>query len=104
MPALSDTIGRFTTYVINPALILLAAAGFFFFVFGLVEFMLKLSQGGDAKEGKQHMLWGVVGMVIMFSVYGIISLINSTFSLNAFGTPNTSAMDNINPPTTFLGK
>ena len=92
--SVGDVVGRFTTYVINPVLLVLAAAGFFFFVWGLVEFMFALSQGGETKKGKDHMLWGTVGMVIMFSVAGIISLINATFNFgiapNQTYTPNTN--------------
>jgi len=28
--------------------------------------------------GKQHMIWGIIGMAIMVSVFGIINLIMST--------------------------
>ena len=107
--SVGDVVGRFTTYVIDPALLILAAAGFFFFVWGLVRFLLALSQGGDTKEGKSHMLWGVAGMVIMFSVVGIIALINNTFNFgvnvnqngSASYTPNTN-ITNINPGVNFF--
>lgn len=108
--SVGDVVSRFTTYVIDPALLILAAAGFFFFVWGLVVFLIALAQGGDTKEGKQHMLWGVIGMVIMFSVVGIIALINNTFNFgvnvdqsgNANYTPNTD-ITNINPGVNFFG-
>src|SRR5665213_2230601 len=93
--SVGDVVGRFTTYVIDPALLVLAAAGFFFFIWGLVVFLFALSQGGDTKEGKSHMLWGVVGMVIMFSVVGIITLINSTFNFGI--APNQPYNPNTNP-------
>lgn len=99
MSSVGDVVGRFTTYVIDPALLILAAAGFFYFVWGLVVFMFALSQGGDTKEGKDHMIWGIIGMVIMFSVAGIIALINNTFNFGiAPGgtyTPNTQTVQNI---------
>jgi hypothetical protein len=108
--SVGDVVGRFTTYIINPALLVLAAAGFFFFVWGLVQFLWTLNQGGEPEEGKQHMIWGVVGMVIMFSVIGIIALINNTFGLgvnvNSSGTgtytPNTSNLNNINTGASFF--
>jgi hypothetical protein len=91
-----DVVGRFTTYVINPALLVLAALGFFFFVWGLIQFLIALNQGGDSKEGKNHMIWGVVGMVIMFSVAGIIALINNTFNFGI--APNQNYTPNTNVP------
>jgi hypothetical protein len=108
MSSVGDVVGRFTTYIINPALLILAAAAFFYFVWGLVDFLLALNQGGHTDEGKQHMIWGIVGMVIMFSVIGIIALINNTFNfginINSSGsgtyTPNTNV--NVNPGVTFF--
>ena len=107
--SVGDLVGRFTTDVIDPALLILAAAGFFYFVWGLVEFLWALGQGGKTEEGKQHMIWGIVGMVIMFSVVGIIALINNTFGLgvnvnsNGTGTytPDTSQLQNINTGVNF---
>ncbi len=108
--SVGDVVGRFTTYVIDPALLILAAAGFFYFVWGLVQFLIALNQGGHPDEGKQHMIWGVIGMVIMFSVVGIIALINNTFNfgvnVNSSGTgtyqPDTSSVNNINTGATFF--
>jgi len=85
---------RVVTYIIDPALLVIFACGFFLFIFGLVEFLWKLNEGGDNKEGKQHMIWGIVGMLIMISVYGILSLIDNTFHLN-FSNPDVSRANNI---------
>ncbi|PIR83699.1 hypothetical protein COU18_03430 [Candidatus Kaiserbacteria bacterium CG10_big_fil_rev_8_21_14_0_10_51_14] len=81
MNSVSDVMGKFVTYIIDPAILLIFSAGFFLFLWGLVEFMWKLNAGGENDEGKKHMLWGVIGMFIMVSVYGILSLIINTFDL-----------------------
>lgn len=93
MNGAADLINKFTTYVVNPIILVLFALGVFLFMFGLVEFLWKLNAGHGEEEGKQHMLWGVVGMLIMVSVYGIISLLDNTFSLNVGGTPDTSILN-----------
>jgi hypothetical protein len=66
----AQILQNFVTYIINPAILLIFTAGFFLFVWGLVQFMFALNKGGEHEEGKQHMLWGVVGMFVMASVYG----------------------------------
>jgi hypothetical protein len=70
------------------------------FVWGLVQFLWKLDEGGDNTAGKQHMIWGIVGMLIMVSVYGIITLINDTFDLD-FNNPDLTALDGTTPPPIF---
>ena len=95
---------NFVTYLINPAILLIFTAGFFLFVWGLVQFLLNLDKGGENDEGKQHMLWGIVGMFVMASVYGIIALLDNTFELGAFsGTPDMSRYENINLPQNLFG-
>ena len=95
MDGISDVVTRFRVYIIDPAILIVFAAGFFLFVYGLVEFLWKLNQGGDNKEGKQHMLWGIVGMVVMVSVYGILSLVTNTFGID-LQNPDTSSIPSIN--------
>jgi hypothetical protein len=50
--------------------------------------MLSANSGEDTSTGKQHMIYGTAGMLIMVSVYGIISLLDHTFNLNV-ANPNT---------------
>ena len=64
-------------------MVVLFAAGFFMFLFGLTKFMLNLSRGAKSDEGKKHMLWGTIGMTIMVSGYGIVALIDNTIHSNA---------------------
>jgi hypothetical protein len=90
MNAATNLVDKFTNYIVDPAILVVFAAGFFFFVYGLVEFMWNLNEGAQS-NGKQHMLWGTVGMFVMVSVYGIVALISNTFGLGidpANGTYN----------------
>src|SRR6185437_15372930 len=100
MNAASNLIGKLVTYVIDPAILVVFAAGFFFFVFGLVQFLWRLDEGGDNTTGKQHMVWGIVGMLIMVSVFGIITIIDDTFELD-IGNPDVSSINNTTPPPIF---
>jgi len=73
-----------TTYVVNPLLLLLFAVGLLVFVWGIVEFLFDINVrggGGEANSknnGKQHMLWGIVGMFVMASAWAITQLISGT--------------------------
>lgn len=95
-------MSRVVTYIIDPALLLIFALGFLFFVYGLLEFLIRINSGGDTKDGKQHMIWGLVGMLVMVSVYGILDLIDNTFSLD-FGNPDVSRINSINVSNNLFG-
>jgi hypothetical protein len=64
-----------------PILITLAIIGFFW---GLVKYLWGGAQG--AEEGKNIMIWGVIALFVMVSVYGLIQLLGGTFGINQGGT------------------
>jgi hypothetical protein len=98
----SPLVAKFTNLIINPIIQVVFAAGLFLFLWGLVVFLWNLNEGGEDKGGKQHMLWGIIGMFIMASVYGIISFLNTSFGLQA-GNPDVSRINNVTLPANFGG-
>jgi len=66
---------------------------FVLFVWGLFSFFREKSGGGDSEggleQGKRHMVWGIIGMVIMVSVFGIMRLIVDSLGVNGV-TPNST--------------
>jgi succinate dehydrogenase/fumarate reductase cytochrome b subunit len=81
MQAAEQLLNKFVDYIINPLILVIFAAGFFMFVWGLVQFIIDLGEGAHREEGIEHMKWGIVGMLVMVSVYGIIALLSNTFGL-----------------------
>ena len=78
IPTLVGTVAR---VLINPAILLLFGVALVVFIWGLVQFLWAANVGGkDSATGKQHMLWGVVGMFIMVAAYGILNLIQNTLN------------------------
>ncbi|MES3005288.1 MAG: hypothetical protein V4690_04290 [Patescibacteria group bacterium] len=69
--------------ILNPLILLVFALAFLYFIYGIVMF-LKTDPGDKGQtriEARNSILWGIVGMVIMFSVYGIIRFILATFGI-----------------------
>lgn len=102
MQSAGNIIGRFVDYIIDPLILIVFSAGFFLFLWGLVNFLWNIDEGGENTAGKQHMIWGIVGMVIMVSVYGIISMIDNTLQLN-IANPDVSRINNVQPGGNFFG-
>jgi hypothetical protein len=55
------------------------ALTFLVFVYGVVNFFF-LSQGSEEGliRGRQTIFWGILGMVLLFSVWGVLNLLLST--------------------------
>ncbi len=81
---------KLNSVILNPIIELLFALAFIYFIYGIVKF-LSLESGDKAREeAKNAIWWGIVGMVIMFSVYGIIWFVIGTFGIEVTDIPNTA--------------
>ena len=67
-------------FVINPIILLLFAVALLVFFWGIFQFIANASSEEGRKTGQQHIMWGIIGMFIMISVYGIIRIILGTFN------------------------
>ncbi len=98
MQATAQIMERLNDLIIRPIILLVFAGGFFLFMWGLVTFLWNSKEGEIATDGKQHMLWGIVGMFVMVSVGGILTLILGTFGIdsqNATDTSNAEGFSNV---------
>lgn len=80
---LEDNVASFMARVydiiINPLIVFLFALALVFFLFGMFKFFVNRDKNAEkVKEGKNHMFWGIIGMFIMISVFGIMRLIINT--------------------------
>ena len=76
--SVAGLMARINEYIINPAITLLFIIAFVMFVWGLFNFFRAKGGGGEqdgVEQGKRHILWGIIGMVIMVSVFGIMQLL-----------------------------
>jgi hypothetical protein len=83
MAVLDSFLTRVVTEIINPIILLLAAAAFVVFLWGIVEFIWSAGDATKRSEGRRAIGWGLIGFVVMFGAYGIIN-----FALGTFGLQN----------------
>ena len=94
-------LSRVNAYILNPIILLLFAVSVIYFIYGIVKFLSTGAEGVDKsrKEAQGAILWGLVGMVIMFSVYGLIRFVLDTFGvepttqINGIDVQSTSFID-----------
>ena len=78
--------------ILKPIVPLLIGLGVVVFIYGVL--ILMFSEGGEKKEeGKQFMLWGIIGIFVMVSVWGLVSVLSSSFQLD-----NRPPVIKIEPP------
>jgi hypothetical protein len=71
-------IGILNTVVV-PVIFAFAFAAFFW---GVVNyFFLHGDEEGKREEGRKFILWGILGMVVLFSVWGFVNIMLSTLGI-----------------------
>jgi len=66
--------------ILTPIITLLSLAAFLLFLWGIVEFIAGATNEEKRATGQQHMIWGIIGLVIIFGANAIVSLIKATVS------------------------
>ena len=62
------------------------AAALLFFFWGLAQYVLAAGSDEAKAQGKNMMIWGVVALFVMASVWGIVAFIGSALDISPTGT------------------
>ena len=68
--------------ILNSIVPLLVALGLVYFVFGVVTYMIGDSEEAK-KKGRDKIVYGIIGFVVIFSLWGLVSLTIKTFGLDS---------------------
>lgn len=71
-------VQKFAELVLNPAVTLLFALAVLYFIYGVFVFIKDSGESDGRIQGRNHILWSTIGLFIMVSVWGIISIIKNT--------------------------
>ena len=74
MNDLSDVLDNIWD-LIDGLVVLMVALGLVFFLWGLAKFILHAGDEKARAEGKQVMLWGIIALFVMVSVWGIVGFL-----------------------------
>ena len=58
--------------IVDYLIIISIGLAFLYFFWGLAVFIRKESESGDLEKGKNRMIWGVLAIFVMTSVWGIV--------------------------------
>lgn len=67
-----EIIDKTISGVIQPFIGFLMVAATVVFIWGVIEFVAGAENETKRKQGKQHILWGILGLFIMLAAAGIM--------------------------------
>ncbi len=89
--------------ILFPLLTLLTAVALVVFLYGAFEYVKNSSNEQGRETGRRHLIYGVIGMLIMLSAFSILTIAANTFGLQGDlnnSTTNTGAGSGITCPLT----
>ena len=76
--SIQEIIEKITQEILNPIIYLLFAAATIMFVVGIIKYILSASPQ-QVDQGKKTMLYGIIGLFVMASAYGIVKILCNFF-------------------------
>lgn len=80
---LDSLIAKFETQIINPIITLLTLAAFVLFVWGIVQYIQNAADEEKRKQGVQNIIWGIVGLLVMFGAFAIVAILKNVVGVFA---------------------
>ena len=76
-------------YIINYILVpTLFAVAFLVFLWGVAQaYIFSAGDPTKVETGHKLILWGIIGFVVMVSLWGLVNMVSNTFGLSGYGAP-----------------
>jgi uncharacterized membrane protein YidH (DUF202 family) len=70
------------TCIINRSVIpLIFTLAMLMFIWGVVQYVINDDEEAKKAKGKQFMIWGIIALAVMVSVWGLVNIVGSTFGI-----------------------
>jgi hypothetical protein len=67
--------GKILTGIVNPIIVILSALAFAWFMYGVTRFVIMKDNDQERANGKKHIVFGILALVIIFSIWGILNVL-----------------------------
>jgi uncharacterized membrane protein len=78
---LNGFLAKVVVQIVNPIIYLLSSLALVLFLWGVFEFVRNAGDSEKRAQGQRAIVWGLVGLVVIFGAYGIINIATGAFNL-----------------------
>jgi len=86
--SVDDIVFSVNKLVINPLIVFIFALAVVYFLYGIFQFVSNQDSEEKKTIGKNHMMWGIIGIVVMMGVFTILNMIINTFEIKGIDPQN----------------
>jgi len=85
MLTVTTLLGKIANLILNPLIILGFVVATIYLFYGIAEMIWKADSSSDLDKSRNNVKYGIIGLFIMFSVYGILRLVLATLHIDCGG-------------------
>src|SRR3989338_9323395 len=82
-----DLLDYATCTINNSVIPLLFAVAVVMFILGVLKFFLNSDDEAKKEKGRQFMIWGIVALAVMTSIWGLVAMLGNTFGIKTNALP-----------------
>ena len=83
--AAQSVVDRVNDVILFPLMTLMTSVAVVIFLWGAFQFIYNAGDEGARATGKRHMLYGIIGLLVMLSAFTILSIAAGTFGIGVPG-------------------
>lgn len=85
-----NAVNFFVLNIINPVVVLIIGLAVVYFLWGATKYILHADDAAKMAEGKDMMIYGIIAIFVMISMWGLVNLLDNTFGLDNNVLPRAS--------------
>ena len=78
----SELVQKIAGLIVNPLIVVMFAFALVGFLWGVRSFIAHADDAEARMKSKEHIMWGILGMLFMVAAFSIVRIVLNTFGLN----------------------
>jgi len=79
---LGDVFDYITCTISGSVIPLIFGVAVALFLWGVVQYVINSDESEKKADGKKFMIWGIIALTVMVSVWGLVNIVGNTFKVN----------------------
>ena len=75
-------VSSITDEILKPLIPLIIGLAVVVFLWGVLRFIMAAGDQKKREEGRNFIIWGLIGITIMFSIWGLVKILTDTLNLD----------------------
>src|SRR3989344_9617250 len=72
----------FTCLLLDSVVPLLITLAIVVFIYGVIRYIANANDSAKREEGRNFMIWGIIGIFVIVSIWGLVKLLAGTFGVS----------------------